>query len=31
MKKFLNEFREFAMLGNVLDMVIGVIICSFFG
>ena len=31
MKKFLNEFREFAMRGNVLDMAIGVIIGSAFG
>ena len=31
MKKFLNEFKEFAMRGNVLDMAIGVIIGSAFG
>ena len=31
MKKFLNEFREFAMRGNMLDMAIGVIIGSAFG
>lgn len=31
MKKFLNEFREFAMRGNVMDMAIGVIIGSAFG
>ena len=30
MKKFLNEFREFAMRGNVLDMAIGVVIGSAF-
>ena len=28
MKKFLNEFKEFAMRGNVLDMAIGVVIGS---
>ena len=26
MKKFLNEFKEFAMRGNVLDLAVGVII-----
>ena len=26
MKKFFNEFKEFAMKGNVLDMAIGVVI-----
>ena len=26
MKKFFNEFREFAMRGNVLDMAVGVVI-----
>ena len=26
MKKFLQEFREFAMHGNVLDMAVGVVI-----
>ena len=26
MSKFLNEFKEFAMRGNVLDMAVGVII-----
>ncbi|WZU03226.1 MscL family protein [Erysipelothrix sp. D19-032] len=26
MKKFLEEFKEFAMKGNVLDMAIGVVI-----
>lgn len=31
MKKFLNEFKEFAMRGNVLDMAIGVVIGSAFG
>ena len=31
MKKFLNEFKEFAMKGNVVDMVIGVIIGAAFG
>ena len=31
MKKFLNEFKEFAMKGNVLDMAIGVIIGGAFG
>ena len=31
MKKFLNEFKEFAMRGNVLDMAIGVAIGSAFG
>lgn len=31
MKKFLNEFRTFAMRGNVLDMAIGVVIGSAFG
>ncbi len=30
MKKFLNEFKEFAMRGNVLDMAIGVVIGSAF-
>ena len=25
MSKFLNEFKEFAMRGNVLDMAVGVI------
>ncbi len=31
MKKFLNEFKEFAMKGNVVDMAIGVIIGAAFG
>ena len=30
MKKFLNEFKEFAMRGNVLDMAVGVVIGSAF-
>ena len=30
MKMFLNEFKEFAMRGNVLDMAIGVVIGSAF-
>ena len=31
MKKFLNEFKEFAMRGNVLDMAVGVILGGAFG
>ena len=31
MKKFFNEFKEFAMRGNVMDMAIGVIIATAFG
>jgi large conductance mechanosensitive channel len=31
MKKFLDEFREFALKGNVLDMAIGIIIGAAFG
>ena len=31
MKKFLNEFKEFALKGNVMDMAIGVIIGAAFG
>lgn len=31
MKKFLKEFKEFAVKGNVLDMAIGVIIATAFG
>lgn len=31
MKKFMQEFREFAMQGNVLDMAVGVIIGAAFG
>lgn len=30
MKKFLSEFKEFAMKGNVLDMAIGVVIGASF-
>jgi large conductance mechanosensitive channel len=31
MKKFIDEFREFALKGNVLDMAIGIIIGGAFG
>lgn len=31
MKKFFNEFKEFAMKGNVVDMAVGVIIGGAFG
>ena len=31
MKKFLNEFKAFAMRGNVVDMAVGVIIGGAFG
>nr|MCR5129416.1 MscL family protein [Lachnospiraceae bacterium] len=31
MKKFLAEFKEFALKGNVMDMAIGVIIGAAFG
>ena len=31
MKKFMKEFREFAMQGNVLDIAVGVIIGAAFG
>lgn len=31
MKNFLNDFKEFAMKGNVLDMAVGVIIGGAFG
>ena len=31
MKKLLNEFKEFAMRGNVLDMAVGVVIGTAFG
>ena len=31
MKKFLSEFKEFALRGNVLDMAIGVVIGGVFG
>ena len=30
MKKFLAEFKEFAMKGNVLDMAIGIIVGAAF-
>ena len=30
MKKLLNEFREFAMRGNVMDLAVGVIIGTAF-
>lgn len=30
MKKFLEEFKAFAMRGNVLDMAVGVVIGSAF-
>ncbi len=30
MKKFLNEFKEFAMRGNVIDLAVGVIIGAAF-
>ena len=30
MKKFLKEFKEFAMRGNVLDMAVGVVVGSAF-
>lgn len=30
MKKFLREFKEFAMRGNVLDMAVGVVVGSAF-
>ena len=30
LKKFLNEFKEFAVQGNVLDMAVGVIIGAAF-
>ena len=30
MKKFLAEFREFAMKGNVLDMAVGIIVGAAF-
>lgn len=30
MKKFLNEFKEFALRGNVMDMAVGVIIGAAF-
>lgn len=31
MKKFISEFKEFALKGNVMDMAIGVIIGAAFG
>lgn len=31
MKRFINEFKEFAVKGNVLDMAVGVIIGGAFG
>ena len=31
MKKFLSEFKEFAMRGNVVDMAVGVVIGAAFG
>lgn len=31
MKKLLNEFKSFAMRGNVLDMAVGIILGSAFG
>ena len=31
MSKILNEFKDFAMRGNVLDMAVGVIIGAAFG
>ena len=31
MKKFLKDFKEFAMKGNVIDMAVGVVIGSAFG
>ena len=31
MKKFLSEFKDFAMRGNVIDMAIGVVIGGAFG
>ena len=31
MKKFIAEFKEFAMKGNVVDMAIGVVIGGAFG
>lgn len=30
MKKFLNEFKEFALRGNVMDLAVGVIIGAAF-
>ena len=31
MKKFMDEFKAFAMRGNVLDMAVGVVIGGTFG
>ena len=31
MKKFLSEFKTFAMRGNVLDLAVGVVIGGAFG
>ena len=31
MKKFLNEFKQFAMRGNVIDLAVGVVIGGAFG
>lgn len=31
MKKFLQEFKEFAMRGNVMDMAVGVVVGGAFG
>ena len=31
MGKFMTEFREFAMRGNVVDMAVGIIIGAAFG
>jgi len=31
MKKFINEFKEFAVRGNVIDMAVGIIIGASFG
>ena len=31
MKKFMEEFKAFAMRGNVLDMAVGVVIGGAFG
>ena len=31
LKKFANEFKEFAVRGNVVDMAVGVIIGAAFG
>ena len=31
MKKFINEFKEFAMKGNVIDLAVGIVIGGAFG